>query len=196
MVMTQADQAARDLEFVRGAVQEHDQSGAQTMPASVGLMWAAIILVGCVGNDFLPQWSWLFWVTAAPVGSMMCGVLAGRRATQMGEIHNRMGMLNGLHWSSLFWMPVPIVMLALTRRIDENTCGIMMLMVSGIVWYLGGVHLDRRWMLPGIAMVVAAAILVWVHKYSWTIAGIIGATSLIISFIVIGPKPAVASEHE
>lgn len=193
--MTQSDQAARDLEFVRGALEAHGESGGRETPVSVGIMWAAIILLGCLGNDFIPQWAWLFWVTAAPVGSMLSGVLSGRRAAQMGEMHARIGMLNGMHWSCLFWAPIPIILLAVMGKIDGQTCGTLMLLVSGVVWYLAGVHLDRRWTLPGIAMVAAAAILVWVHKYPWTIAGVIGAGSVLVSFLVIGGKPLFDGAH-
>jgi hypothetical protein len=57
-----------------------------------------------------------------------------------------------------------------------------MFLISGIYWFLGGLHLDRRFTLPGLAMMLSACAMIFLHTYIWTISGVLVCIALVIGF--------------
>jgi hypothetical protein len=60
--------------------------------------------------------------------------------------------------------------------------GQLLILISGIVYYLGGVHFDRRWMAPGLVMMAGAVLLTFLPRGGWTLVGVLTFLSLVISF--------------
>jgi hypothetical protein len=179
--MSETEQLAQDLEFVRDAVERRGRKPAAT-PFAIGLLWGLIALAGCVFNDFDPRHCWIYWLCVPPVGYAVSTMIGGRQAFALGEWDHELGMRHAMHWSCLFWVGIPIILLAVTGRINGWTMGQLMLLLSGVVYYLAGVHLDRRFLVPGIALVAGAAALTYVTRYAWTVVGVVVCVSLVVSF--------------
>jgi hypothetical protein len=60
--------------------------------------------------------------------------------------------------------------------------------VSGIVYFLAGVHFDRRWLWPGLVMIVGAGVLTYVTHFGWTTLGVLLFIALIVGFS-LPPRP-------
>ena len=84
--MTDTDKLREDIAYVRAAA---DRSNATTIP-SINLLWAAIVLCGCVLSDFVGDYRWIgrYWSVAGPGGlclSLWLGYRAQRDAGQADQ---------------------------------------------------------------------------------------------------------------
>jgi hypothetical protein len=109
-------------------------------------------------------------------------VVGGRAAVAMGEYDRETGARMGLHWSSIFYGAVPVVCLAIAGKINGQETGQLLLLISGLVYFLAGVHFDRRWMLPGVVMIAGAALLTYLTRYGWTVLGVALFATLTLGF--------------
>ena len=78
--MTDTDKLREDMAYVRAAA---DRAGSATIP-SINLLWAAIVLCGCVLSDFVGDYRWIgrFWSVAGPGGlCLSCGSATAPSAT-------------------------------------------------------------------------------------------------------------------
>ena len=176
-------QVAADLEFVKQAVERREREGRSRLsPRWLGVMWGMIVLAGCTWNDLSPQTCWVFWAIVPPLAWGTSSALLGKQAFITGEYDAATGRRMGLHWSTCFFAGMPVVLLALARRIDWYTMGQLLILISGIVYYLGGVHFDRRWIAPGLVMMVGAAALTYVHRGIWTAVGAATCVALVAGF--------------
>lgn len=189
--MTEANQAASDLEFVRQVVERRGDR-RNLSPRWLGIMWGTIILIGCTWNDVHPQTCWMFWAVTPTVAWVLSGVLLGKDAFMMGEYDATTGRKMGMHWSTCFFAAVPVVLMAFAGKISGYQMGQLLILISGIVYYLGGVHFDRRWMMPGLVMIAGSAVLTFVHRGGWTAVGVMAFLALVISFWR-GPKARVSA---
>jgi hypothetical protein len=82
---------------------------------------------------------------------------------------------------------VPAVLLAVSGKIDGWQVGQLSILISGLVYYMAGVHFDRRYLLPGAAMMLSSAILCLTFPFVWTACGLLMAGSLIGSFLFMKP---------
>jgi hypothetical protein len=179
--MTEADRAASDLEFVRQVVERRGDR-RNLSPRWLGIMWGTIILIGCTWNDVHPRTCWMFWAVAPTVAWVLSSVLLGKDAFMMGEWDAATGQKMGLHWSTCFFAAVPILLMAFAGKINGYQMGQLLILVSGIVYYLGGVHFDRRWMVPGLVLMAGAVVLTFVPRGGWTLVGVLAFLALVISF--------------
>ena len=179
--LSEIDSVAADLRFVRDAVARKEHEGTAT-PMWVPILWGVVALVGCVINDFNPRYAPLYWGVVPLLAFAASWVVGGRQAVTMGEYDRETGAKLGLHWSSIFYGAVPVVCLAVAGKIGGQEVGQLLILISGVVYVLAGVHFDRRWMLPGIVMIAGAALLTYVTRYGWTALGVLLFAALTISF--------------
>ena len=133
-------------------------------------------------NDFRPEMSSFFWPIAAFVGFLISFWISARAARSGGIILRRDdGARHGLHWGSLFVVIAAIVFIASQHDLEGWVVAQIITLVVGVTWYLGGLHLDRNLLLPGIVFVVSAPLVDYLAPYPWTIVGIAIAASLIVS---------------
>ena len=190
--MSEIDSVAADLHFVRDVVARKEQDANRT-PIWIPVLWGAVALAGCVINDFNPRYSWMYWGIVPILAFLASWLIGGRAAMAMGEYDRETGIRVGLHWSSIFYGAVPVVCLAFAGRIDGQEAGQLLILVSGIVYFLAGVHFDRRWMLSGIVMILGAALLTYVTRYGWTMLGVLLFIALTVGFSrPAAPKATVA----
>src|SRR3954464_8814260 len=169
--MGEVESVAADLRFVKDAVERKEQSSRRT-PVAIGVLWGTIALAGCLINDFNPRYAWTYWGVVPVIGFWVSWWIGGRAVFSSGDYDRGMGIRTGLHWGSIFLAALPIWLLALAGKIDGQEAGQLLILVSGIVYFLAGVHLDQRWMWPGLVMMVGAAALTYVTHYGWTMLGV------------------------
>ena len=180
--MSETQQTAQDLAFLRDVVRRSESD--PPVSVATGFMWAAIVLAGCLLNDLIPQYCWIFWITVPLVGLFISGMLGKRAALDAGMRDAGERSRHAMHWSIVFWAGLPIVLLLFRHQIDGWTMGQLLMLLGGVMYFLGGVHLERNYLLPGGALIVSAAILSFRFPFIWTTCGVIVAATLIVSFSV------------
>ena len=190
--MSEIDSVAADLRFVKDAVARKERDANRT-PMWIPVLWGAVALAGCVVNDFNPRYSWLYWGVVPVLAFLASWLIGGRAALASGEYDRPAGVRMGLHWSSIFYGAIPVVCLARAGKIDGQEAGQLLILVSGIVYFLAGVHFDRRWLLSGIVMILGAALLTYATRYGWTTLGVLLFIALTVGF---SRYPAPGAAHD
>lgn len=179
--MSEMNSVAADLQFVKDAVERKERDANRT-PMWIPVLWGFVVLAGCLINDFNPRYAWTYWGVVPGLAFLASWMIGGRAALASGEYDRTTGIRVGLHWSTIFCGAVPVVCLAFAGRIDGQEAGQLLILVSGIVYFLAGVHFDRRWMLSGIVMILGAALLTYVTRYGWTTLGVLLFIALTVGF--------------
>ena len=174
-----------DLNFVRGAVEELQKRRYGSI--ALAALWAVIIGVGFTLNDFNQRAAGWFWMIGPFVGFFLSGWI-GYRAELMSGAESRDGWKHGLHWGSIFVLCGAVLSIALVRELDGEVVGQLFTLITGAVYFLGGVHLDRRFLWPGVLLVIGSAAIDYIHPYPWTVVGIATAVALVASALWMKPK--------
>ena len=176
-----------DVAFVREAVEKRDRMQYDSI--AIALLWAIIVATGYSLNDFRPHASPIFWCIAVPIGFLISFWVA-KRASRAKSIAKRGDRTKSrLHWGS-FFVVIPAILFIAVRH-DLDTSMVMNQFITlavGIIFYFAGLHLDRRFLLPGIVHIVGAPAIDYLAPYPWTIVGLAIAASLIISMIWMNPR--------
>ena len=174
-----------DVAFVRQAVESRDQK--QYTSIAIAVVWAVIIAVGFTLNDFKNQASGTFWLIAPMVGFFL-SLWLGKKGQQDCGVENRSDMRkHTMHWGSLFVISAVVMSIAFTHKFEGWVIGQLFTLLSGVALFFGGLHLDRRFLLPGAVLIIGAAALDYLAPYPWTTVGLVTSASLIISAIWMRP---------
>ena len=126
-----------------------------------------------------------------PIASISCFLLTlliGRRkAREAGEINRREMRMHALHWGSLFVFSASGLSIAVHNGMDGQGIGQILTLCGGAGVFLGGLHLDRRFTLPGAMLVIGAAAIDFLDAYPWTIVGVLTATALVVGAVKMRP---------
>jgi hypothetical protein len=185
--MPEVESVAADLRFVKDAL-DRKQREVRRTPVAIPILWGLIALAGCCINDFNPRYSWTYWGIVPVIGFLLSWLIGGSAMFKAGEYDRETGVRIGLHWGSIFLAAVPVWLLACAGKIDGQEAGQLLILVSGIVYLLAGVHFDRRWLWPGLVMMVGAGVLTYVTRFGWTALGVMLFVALIVGFSM-PPRP-------
>ena len=184
MAARETHQIQEDLTFVRGAVERMDSQSGSIV---IAVLWAVNIAVGFTINDFRPQLSVMYW----PVASIACfiaSLLIGRRqAREAGEVNREAMRKHAIHWGSIFVFSVCGLSIAIHHGLDGQGIGQILALVGGAGVFLGGLHLDRRFTLPGGMLVIGSAGVNYLGAYPWTIVGLLTAIALVVGAVKMRP---------
>jgi len=184
-------QLKEDITFVRQAVDQKDKQ--QYTSVALAVLWAAIVGTGYTLLDFnLPAAMW-FWGIAPVLGFLVSFRIGWKAELEAGVENSCPEWVHATHWGSMFVIAVAIMSIAYTSGLQGPVIGQLMSLVSGIVCFLAGLHLDRRFRLPGIALVLGSAAVGFLGAFPWTTLGVITAVSLIISAIWMRPRDVEAN---
>ena len=177
--MSDSMQVQEDLHFVRSALARR---GQHRSPAPVLWTVAIYVLIGYPIIDFAPQWAgWFFGLGSIP----MWGVLAlvGRRQVRKEGEYDRKNILSiKLHWfggialAGVFAMALAIAIPAL-RGVGAAQ---VMVVMMGLVYFLGGVHFDRQFLWLGPVVMLGGVGVGFLPHYGWTSLGAVIALGLVI----------------
>ena len=177
-----------DVAFVREAIEKRNRM--QYNSIAIAVLWAIILATGYMLNDFRPDISHLFWPIASFIGFLISFWIAKRAMRARGISRRGVRTKYGWHWGSLF-VVIPItVLIALRHGLAMEPLAInqFITLIVGITCYLAGLHLDRRFLLPGIVHIVGAPAVDYLAPYPWTMVGLAIAASLIISALWMKPN--------
>ena len=168
--MTSADQIKQDLDYVASAVRRHEHPLG---PPAIYFLWALLVPVGFALPDFAPRSAGAYWFFAGIGGGLLSWWLAERDARRCGLMDAALGRRYGFHWLvgglAFALCALPLVL----GRGDPAAAVSSFLLVSGLLYALAGVHLDRGMLWSGLLMLGAYGVLVvFAPPYTWTITGI------------------------
>ncbi len=181
-----------DVAFVREAVEKRDRM--QYNSIAIAVLWAIILATGYALNDFRPEVSHLFWPIATFIGFLLSFWIANRAMRARGITKRGGGAKYGWHWGSLF-VVIPVVVFIGVRHgmaLEPLLINQFITLIVGITCYFAGLHLDRRFILPGIVHIVGAPAADYLAPYPWTMVGLAIAASLIISALWMKPHDKTA----
>ena len=175
-----------DVSFVRQAVEQRDKG--EYKPLGIIVLWAVIISVGYALNDFAMEHAPLYWMTA-PVAGFLVSLALGRRADRKrGLSRPRLGARHALHWATIFFGGVAVISIAVAHRFDGWVIAQLFALLTGVVFFLGGLHLDRRTLWPGVLLICGAAAVDHIQPWPWTIVGLATSAALVASALWMKPK--------
>lgn len=171
---------AEQLRYVRDAVETRDRPRDPSLPLAV--LWAALTTAGFALVDLRPAWVVWYWLIVGPLGMVASAWLGRRAARATGVLRRRReAWKHLLHWGLMFPAWAVVIALAVENRLSGQVVGQTMVLVIGLVWFLGGLHLDRRFLAPGALLIVGAALLPYLPLMPWTLLGASTGAALIAS---------------
>ncbi len=183
------DGVAEDLGFVRRALARSEwNSGA---PSAVFLVCSVIVLIGFPLNDFLPKYALTYWSIAAPLAFVVSAVIGRRHWRQKGQVDARSGVRHLAHWGVMLAVMGLCFQLPATGAISWRALGPLVLLLSAMGYLLAGVHLDRRFFLPGALMALGIGVMPICGGFEWTVTWVLVALALKVSARVGGKAGAV-----
>ena len=175
-----------DVSFVRQAVEQRDKAEYKSL--AIIIMWAVIVAVGYALNDFAMDRVPLYWMTA-PVAGFLVSLAVGARADRKRGLRRPgLGARHALHWGTIFFGGMAVCSIAVAHRFDGWVIAQLFGLLVGVVWFLGGLHLDRRTLWPGVLLICGAAAVDHIQPWPWTIVGLATSLTLVASALWMKPK--------
>ena len=81
-----------------------------------------------------------------------------------------------------------VISISLTHRFDGWGIGQLFALLVGAVFFLGGLHLDRRTLWPGVLLICGSAAVDHIQPYPWTTVGLATAAALLASALWMKPS--------
>ena len=175
-----------DVSFVRQAVEQRDKGEYKSL--AIIVMWAVILAAGYALNDFAMDRAPFYWMTAPVAGFLASLALGSRSDRKRGLSRPGLGARHGLHWGTIFFGGVAVISIAAVHRFDGWVIAQLFGLLVGVVWFLGGLHLDRRTLWPGVLLICGAAAVDHIQPYPWTIVGLATSATLVASALWMKPK--------
>ncbi len=170
-------QMQQDVAFVRNAVE--DRQRTQGYPLFINASWGIVNLVGFALCDFYPTVLWLYWPIACPATCIAGEIYCRINKDKIGEWNSLHDRRSGWHWGGMGIAIGLMWMLAGMGEVPPQTLGGPLLIMIGLAYYLGGVHLDKAYIAPGIIMIMGATVLPFTGRYTFTITGVLMCMALI-----------------
>jgi hypothetical protein len=178
--MTQVQQLAEDLRFVRGAVEQREQRRRQSR--WLAAYWGAYVVVGYTLIDVARHAAPWFFLIGLIVGVMLSPILGRRAAKQEGIIDRREGLRHLLRWLSSFVVAYAAAEgLSYTLHLNQMGGSQVFVVLIGMIYFLAGLYgpSNVRYMLVGGPAVMAGAIFVnLVPHFGWTCLGVLIAACI------------------
>ncbi len=179
--MTEIEQLEADLGYVREAVQRSD--GGRSV-AAIHLLWAVLVPIGFALMDFAPEYVPVYWTFAGPIGFIVSAGLGWRAGVVRGQLDDRAGHREALHWGAtmaVIFMGVPMVA---TGRIGQDAFAMFVTLVLALSYFLAGVHLERPLIGVGVVLMIGYLSLWFMPAYRWTLIGALASGALIATALV------------
>lgn len=169
------DAAVADLAYVSDALRKRSFDRATY---HVTLLWAIINLIGLSLYDVHVIAGGVFWAIALPTFGIGSGRWFERQQRKQGDIDRALGKKHAWHWTAI---PIFLLLsnaLFLTQEFSTVLAGQIVLLVVGLVYYLGGVHFWRGYRWGGIAIASGMVWLALLDQFAWTLTGLLTFAAL------------------
>ena len=179
--MATAEQFKEDLHYVRGVLEKGRQGHFSW---AVALLWAAFVLAGFAMIDLRPQTAGLFFLFGAPVCYLISLRLGYRAAVHAGIGDRAMGWRHALHWGSIFLGMAALLAVSRAGGVDGPLFGQLIVILVGVIYFLGGVHFQiKPFLWLGPLMMAGAVALGYVDGLPWTALGVLAAVGILTSAV-------------
>ncbi len=169
--MTSQDQLKQDLDYITAAVRRNDRSGG--LPVMYAF-WAVAIAAGFALADFAPHIVGMYWLVAGIGGGLWSMWYANRETRRRGISNSEEGKRWGLNFlvGGIGWFAAALPMM--TGKVSPEVGAPTFLQVTGLVYALAGVHLDRPMLWSGLLALAGYAVMQLVPvPYVWTTTGVL-----------------------
>jgi uncharacterized membrane protein len=154
-------QVETDLGYVKDLVRRSDR---EPTPASIYLLWAAIVLVGFALVDLASGRAvGFFWMIAGPLGGIVSGLLGRRAGLRSGQIQREVGIRHALHWGGMLVLTALAVLLAVTEHIPRDETGRVILLIVAFGWWSALFFERYVWTALGL-LIAVALVIVALHR--------------------------------
>lgn len=159
-----------DLAYVQRALSKHSFGQSEYR---ITLVWAFVNLIGFSLYDVHMLAGGVFWMIALPVFGIGTGWWFERQKHDEGEIDKTQGVLHAWHWTT-----IPIFLffantLFLSQGFSMPLAGQIVLLIVGLVYYMGGVHFWWGYKWAGVAIASGMLWLVLLDRFAWTLTGVL-----------------------
>ena len=178
-----AQEIEQDLTFIRDVVERRDRTSYTSI--AIAVLWAAIAGIGFTLIDFYPKAIWWYSGIAPPLGFLASFWIGGRSEQRVGVV---VGRNHAVHWGSMFVLAGAVLAIVYTNDLNGKVAGQLFTLISGAACFFAGLHLDRRFIWPGVVLVAGSAAVDHIGPYPWTTVGVVMAATLIASALWMKPK--------
>lgn len=177
--MTDPTQIQEDLRFVRQVISRRSQ---RRSPAAVLWSVAVYVLIGYSLLDISPTWAnWFFGIGGVAMWGIMA-LLSRREVVKEGERDRKALLRLKLHWGGGIALAVVacIALATVVPSLRGPVFGQMLVVMIGLVYFLGGVHFDRQFLWLGPVLITGGVCVGFVPHYGWTALGVVIALGLVV----------------
>ncbi|MGH7176815.1 MAG: hypothetical protein ACREJC_05485 [Tepidisphaeraceae bacterium] len=190
--MTQPEQLNQDLQFVRHAVTERDKERRRT-PPGIFIIWGIYVLIGYTLLDFNRAAGGWFLMVGGIVGGIASSFIGRADSRRYGMVDRAEGVKHMLHWGSIFIAIASVIGLSVARGLQGEVVGQFIVLVIGLVYFLGGVHFDRYFIWLGLFLMAGSIGVGFVPRYPWSALGLVLSAGLLIPAL-LPRRPAASPE--
>lgn len=178
--MTESNQLADDLHYVRKVVEGGEKPGRNIAPQLIVWTLYSLICIPCY--DFLPAYGGRINLAGWLIAAIISGIIGRREGIRSGQFDREYLVRTLLHW----YGGVVLLMVAVfgvcwvNHGATELLASQFSVILVGFLYFTAGVHMQEvrfmRW--AGPVIVLAGIGLALLPHYRWTAVGLIFAACL------------------
>ncbi len=170
---------SEDISFVKELVER--RKNIQYSSIALTYLWAVIIGFGYSLNDFTEEFAIWYW-NIMPLTGFLISIWIGIHTDKLFGMLDRSTVFKHImHWGSMFALIISILSFFGIEESTRNERLQTITLVCGTMCFLAGIHMDRRYIWPGVVLAFGAIVSTYLGPYPWTVVGIIFAISLFLS---------------
>jgi hypothetical protein len=177
--MTDPTQIQQDLRFVRDAVARRSQ---RRTPVAIFWIVAVYVLIGYAMLDVAPQWAgWILGIGGVALWGVN-SLVARHQMRTAGEYDRKASLRATLHWGGGITLAIVgcVALAAVVPSLRGPVFGQMVVIMIGLVYFLGGIHFDRQFLWLGPVLIAGGVCVKFVPHYGWTALGVVIALGLVV----------------
>jgi hypothetical protein len=178
MTDASTQEVKKNLAFVKEVVQRRKKGGM--IPLPMAILWGVLSLIGLVLCDVQPRIVGWYWIIVIPANFVVSFLYFWWAAPRGGEMSWRLAREHCLHWIGVSLAIGLLFFLAAVNHFRGMEIAQLALLIGALGYFLGGIHFDRLYILPGILLAGGVIAAVYITTYIWTIVGLAFCVGLIL----------------
>jgi len=179
---------AGDLAYVAAALRRRE---VDVTPLPIALYWAIYTAVGFSMIDFIPRYCGVWFGVMGVAGWVFAFWSGARDARKEGVFSSEDGKRQMLHWGTIVLGVAGAWGIVSGGGLRPMVASQITVLAVGLVYFLAGVHFDRRYLPLGLILIAGSIVTGFVDRWAWTGLGAAVAVGLVLLAVV--PRRNVAS---